>query len=380
VCSGSFRFEQPDLTHSLYDAAVKVSPGFEIVLGISITTLNRWRNCSLDALQNARGYYASMGGGVLPENISTHPYYACPELHRAVAPAILRAIDSLTSIYSFFGQHAPIKRRYCFELAGRPHVDPSQKLTEWRTFLKTKVGRVPPTTYSARKRGYVFAGSSRKNLLMARSIVEVMRSHGSTLPAEFWIDPVDEDSPSILPGECQQALELSGLECRYMCEISEVMLYFPLCHPNWGHSPYQSKLIAIKYSSFEQVFFLDNDVLPLKSMDFMFFTPQFVKYGAIFWADALPAQPGFPWGLEIAEVIGVNWSHPIPDEYKQYLSPLCSAQIMIDKGKFWQELSLATYLNLDTTLCYRVMHGDKDIFAAAWMVSSLADLQNCQNF
>jgi alpha-N-acetylglucosamine transferase len=125
----------------------------------------------------------------------------------------------------------------------------------------------------------------------------------------------------------------------------------------------------MKYSSFEQVFFLDNDVVPLKSMDFMFFTPQFSKHGAIFWADALPAQPGFPWGLEVAEAIGVDWSHPVPDDYQQYLSPLCSAQIMVDKGKFWQELSLATYLNLDTTLYYRVMHGDKDIFAAAWMVS-----------
>jgi hypothetical protein len=373
LCSGSVRFEQSDLTHSLYDAAVKISPGFELVLGISNHTLQSWRNCSLNALHDARECYATMGGGILPETISTHPHHVCPELHRVVAPAIMRAIDSLTSIYSFFGQHAPIKSRYCFEVTGRPPVKPSQKLTEWRTFLRDKVDRVPPAIYRTRKRGYVFAGSSRKNLLMARSIVDVLRSFGSTLPAEFWIDPVDESIPQISSDECQQAFVLSGLECRYMCEISEVELYFPLCHPDWGISPYQSKLIAIKYSSFEQVFFLDTDIVPLKSMDFMFSTPQFLKYGAIFWADALPAQPAFPWGLDVADAIGVNWSHPVQDEYKQYLSRLCSAQVMIDKVRFWREVSLATYLNLDTTFYYRVLHGDKDIFAAAWMVSTKAE-------
>ena len=279
----------------------------------------------------------------------------------------------MTKIYGFFGQEARIKQRHCFESAGRPLVNPSEKLIEWRTFYKSNsaAGSAPPKIYASKKRGYVFAGSSRKHLLMARSIVDVMRSHGSVLPAEFWIDPVDEDSPQISQHVCQEAFALSGLQCRYMCEISEVQLYFPLCHPDWGSPPYQSKLIAIKYSSFEQVFFLDNDIVPLKSMDFMFSTTQFIKYGAIFWADALPSQPRFPWGPDVAEAIGVNWSERVPDQYKQYVSPLCSAQIMIDKGKFWRELSLATYLNLDTTFYYRVMHGDKDIFAAAWLVSTM---------
>ncbi len=372
LCNLPVRFKLSDLTHSLYDAAVRVSPRFEFALGISSTTLQRWRNCSLNALQDAREYYARAGGGILPENVSAHPNDACPELHRVVAPTILRSIDSLQSSYKLFGQGAGISRHYCFESAGRPHVKPYEKFREWRTFLKDKVGRVAPALYTARKRGYVFSGSSRTSLLMARSIVDVMRSYGSTLPSEFWIDPGDEYTLEISSDDCQQAFVLSGLECRYMCEISDMTLYFPLCHPDWGMPPYQSKLIAIKYSSFEQVFFLDNDILPLKSMDFMFSTPQFKKYGAIFWADFLRDQPQFPWGYDVAEAIGVSWSLPVPDEFKQYLAPLCSGQIMIDKGKFWQELSLATYMNLDTTFYYRVMFGDKDIFAAAWMVSLMA--------
>ena len=116
---------------------------------------------------------------------------------------------------------------------------------------------------------------------------------------------------------------------------------------------------------------MDNDIVPLKSMDYMFSTAQFIQYGAIFWAEFLPEQHHFPWVPDVAEAIGVNWSFPLPDQLKHFVSPLCSAQIMIDKGRFWQELSLATYLNLNTTFFYRDMHGDKDIFAAAWMVSPI---------
>jgi hypothetical protein len=372
-CSRPIQFEPSDVTHSLFDAAVKVSPGFQFVLSISNATLKSWRDCSVEALKKARSYYAQAGGGILPENIYTRPYDSCPQLHKAVAPVILSAIQSITKILRFFGHNALIKQQYCYEAAGRPHVNPSEKLIEWRTFMKRHDNSraVAPAIYTSVKRGYVFSGSSTQNLLMARSIVDVLRSHGSVLPAEFWIDPVDADTPHISPDECRLASVFSGLQCRYMCEISEVQLYFPLCHPNWRYSPYQSKLIAIKYSSFEQVFFLDNDIVPLKSMDYMFSTSQFIKYGAIFWAEFLPEQPSFPWVHEVAEAIGLNWSFPLQDQLKHYVSPLCSAQIMIDKGKFWRELSLAMYLNLDTTFFYRVMHGDKDIFAAAWMVSPI---------
>lgn len=364
-------FDHSDVTHSLFDAAVNFSPGFEFVLGLPQSTISSWRQCSIEALRNAREYYSKLGGGVLPANVSSHPSDVCPALHMVVAPVVAAAIESMSRIVRFFGFNAGIKQQHCFESTGRPVVNPFDKLKEWRTFLKNRVDThkgVPPK-YASSKRGYVFAGSTTQHLLMARSIVDVLRSYGSTLPAEFWVDRVEVDSPRVSQEECHHAFIRSGLRCRFMCEISDVQLYFPLCHPD-GITPYQAKLIAIKYSSFEQVFFLDNDVVPLKSLDFMFSTPQFIHRGAIFWAEALPAQPAFPFGHDVAQSMGVQISHPVPEQYKSYVSPLCSAQIMVDKSRFWRELSLATYLNLDTTLYYRVMHGDKDIFAAAWLVKT----------
>jgi hypothetical protein len=364
-------FDHSDVTHSLFDAAVNYSPGFQFVLGLPQATISSWRQCSMEALRNAREYYSKLGGGVLPANVSSHPSDVCPALHMAVAPVVAAAIQSMTRIVRFFGFDAGIKQQHCYESNGRPVVNPFEKLKEWRSFLKNRVDtrKGVPQQYASSKRGYVFAGSTTQHLLMARSIVDVLRSYGSALPAEFWVDRVEVDSPRVSQEECHHAFTRSGLRCRFMCEISDVQLYFPLCHPD-GLTPYQSKLIAMKYSSFEQVFFLDNDVVPLKSLDFMFSTPEFIHRGAIFWADALPAQPAFPFGLEVAQSIGVQISHPVPEQYKSYVSPLCSAQIMVDKSRFWRELSLATYLNLDTTLYYRVMHGDKDIFAAAWLVTT----------
>ncbi len=110
---------------------------------------------------------------------------------------------------------------------------------------------------------------------------------------------------------------------------------------------------AILHSSFEEVLLLDADNCPVRDPAFLFDTPEYAKYGAIFWPDFGRFAPE----REVWAAAGIAFRDEPEFE---------SGQIVVNKRRCWKALNVAMHLNEYSDWWYRLIHGDKDTFHLAW--------------
>lgn len=114
------------------------------------------------------------------------------------------------------------------------------------------------------------------------------------------------------------------------------------------------KSLAIKYSNFKEILYLDADNVCTTDPEFLFNIYEYKKYGSIFWPDYWHTDPN----NQIWEIMRVR-----PNNMKEQES----GQILINKERCWRELNLATYLNENFHIYYNFLLGDKDTFKFSWM-------------
>merc|ERR1711935_459194 len=112
------------------------------------------------------------------------------------------------------------------------------------------------------------------------------------------------------------------------------------------------KAIALVYSDFEQVLFLDADNFAARNPDELFETAEYKETGALFWPDYMALENNDMW-----EVTGTKYTPSYAQE---------SGQMLIHKGAHWKSLLLAAYFNLRHEFYYTLVSGDKDTFQFAW--------------
>ena len=138
-------------------------------------------------------------------------------------------------------------------------------------------------------RGIVILAGGRFSSVATVSIAILRRSHGSSLPVEVWMPHDTEDD--VLWIDDMRNL---GVSIRYLSEYAPMGSLLDWVNPMaWAKkqrpwNPYQWKIMALLFSSFEEILFLDADSVPAVKSERIFETEAYHSTGAVIWPDYWP--------------------------------------------------------------------------------------------
>lgn len=153
----------------------------------------------------------------------------------------------------------------------------------------------------------------------------MLREAGSTLPVEVWIwDRSEWEEPV-----CDDIYPAFGAKCMIMADHYPANVDQPF-HPG---DTFTFKSLAMLFSSFEQILFLDNDCFPVNNPDSLFLTKPFTIAGIVLWPDYWASTASKYW-YEIVQ-------RPIPDVTERASTE--SGQILLNKATHAGLLVLAHF-------------------------------------
>lgn len=124
------------------------------------------------------------------------------------------------------------------------------------------------------------------------------------------------------------------------------------------------KPFSILRSRFAEVLWIDCDNVPIRNPAFLFDDPEYLSKGSLFWRDVSGVDRSLRWhpGSPVWDAFGVPYNDG--EEFE-------TGQLLIDKRKCWQELGLTIHYNREAETYYQFVHGDKDTFRFAWLVTHI---------
>ena len=171
--------------------------------------------------------------------------------------------------------------------------------------------------------------------------IRLLRHLGCTLPIQVWYL-----GPRELNAEMKALLVPYGVEC---IDATKVRRQHPCRILNgWELKPY-----AIKHCGFQEVLLLDADTLVASEPSFLFDTPQYQESGALFWPDVVHPNPE----NQIWKITGVACGSE-PEFH--------GGQILINKARCWEALSLCLWYNEHSDFYYQYLYGDKETYHIAF--------------
>lgn len=241
-----------------------------------------------------------------------------------------------------------------------------------------------------RERGIVTVGGGKYSLL-SYSMIRVLREHGSQLPVEVLIPPQDEGDDHY----CDSVLPALNARCVFMRDLLPASVA-----SNWHFKQYQIKSVALLFSSFKKIIFIDADNYPVKNVDLLFESDVFATTGLVLWPDMWRrlTPPAFYRLAHVDVDLSTRVRHLGDDvsPVSQYQKPDADAaynrahvplhdldgtvsdptsetgQLVLDKVRHFDTLLLAFYYNLYGQDWYYYMfsqgtsgQGDKETFAMA---------------
>ncbi|KAG1697822.1 hypothetical protein DVH05_015776 [Phytophthora capsici] len=191
-----------------------------------------------------------------------------------------------------------------------------------------------------------------KLLQSVHATVRLLREYGCKLPIEMWFLEKEMGAAPLGYSRILQSLE-KDYGPIIMKGITDNLVV-----------GFASKVYALAHSELDQILFLDADNAPVKDPTYLFDTPEFVKFGSVFWPDFwTPSNTIFNIKAEslIWELVGT----PFVDMFEQE-----SGQLLIDRKRTTVAMHVAQFLamreprHLETL---RLLYGDKDLFRLAWL-------------
>lgn len=167
-------------------------------------------------------------------------------------------------------------------------------------------------------RGIVMVAGGRYSEYSATTL-GMLRLLGSRLPVEVWLkNSIEEEE-----GWCDELAE-EGISCRYMSDYLGEMTAFV--------HPYQYKIAAMYFSSFEEMLFLDSDSIPVKNPDSVFNAPAYQDTGIVLWPDYWGSTES-PW---LPYIIGESSeeTQSVPN-----ITTVDSGQMLWDKKRHWKVIT-----------------------------------------
>jgi len=165
---------------------------------------------------------------------------------------------------------------------------------------------------------------------------------------------------------------------RFFARTPEVTCIAPRAPPKamaqfYGGKKFNYKPLALLDSSFDEVLFLDADVLPLHPVEHLFDVCEYQRTGALFMPDLYGAAcEGFSWGPNTAvcgqsawpghamwQLVGAPWAPkwPLAQEFE-------SGVMLVDKRRHERALKLTSHF-LESDTVAKLLFGDKDAFKFA---------------
>jgi len=208
-------------------------------------------------------------------------------------------------------------------------------------------------SYNSNTRGIVTTCGSKDLGFLAISL-RMLRFTGSTLPVEVFLVSVDDYNVTF----CEDLYPQLNARCILMADVLNGNKY----DRKIEIKTYQFKIIAMLFSSFEEILFLDADNIPVSNPDVLFTSEPFKETGMITWPDF--------W----AETVSPLYFMILEEEIPNHLTRVsCEAgQLLISKKTHEKSLLLAAYYNYyGPTHYYRIFsqngpgEGDKETFVIA---------------
>lgn len=192
-------------------------------------------------------------------------------------------------------------------------------------------------------RGIVICAGGARMFTCAWICIGMLRHLGCTLPVEVW-----HLGPKELGAPMRGLLNEVGAEAIDAHEVAKR-------HAVRRLGGWELKSYALLNSRFSEVLLLDADNVPVGDPTGLFDSAEFRTTGAVFWPDVLRLSRSNPiWAIARLEA--------------RDCASFESGQILLDKSKCWQALSLAHWMNQHSEEFYRIVHGDKDTFLIAWLM------------
>ncbi len=207
----------------------------------------------------------------------------------------------------------------------------------WQNHLK-QLKPYPEAEFSGK--GIVIAAGGEFYLINAYVNLSVLRHLGCQLPVEIWYIGQNEYVPHLI-----EKLEGLGAHCR---DITEVFPY--------SIKGFEVKAHAILASSFQEVMLLDADNVALDDPEYLFYSTDYLKTGALFWPDSSTLKATNP----LFETLNLQPRDMRAQE---------SGQLIIDKARCWEALNLSVHMNKESHYYYEHIYGDKDTFQLGWLAT-----------
>ncbi|KAI8933421.1 hypothetical protein NX059_010036 [Plenodomus lindquistii] len=215
----------------------------------------------------------------------------------------------------------------------------------------------PKLPFAADTTGIVTTANAKYMPIFLVSL-RMLRRTGNQMPVEVFIDDWSKYEPIV----CDTVLPSLNARCIVMSNIYHSARH--IAQPDH----YQYKVLAILFSSFQHVLFLDSDAFPAYDPSVLFTTAPYTTHGLITWPDfwALTVSPHF---YHIAA---------IPEESFQSRLSSESGQLMINKETHRESLLMMVYYNYYGPDYYYTLlsqgapgAGDKETFVQAALAVGL---------
>ncbi|TVY71485.1 Alpha-1,2-mannosyltransferase MNN21, partial [Lachnellula suecica] len=221
-------------------------------------------------------------------------------------------------------------------------------------FLQQLRTKPPELDYEQGTKGIVTSAGGKYFPVLLVSL-RMLRRTGSTLPVEIFFKNREEYEELA----CEGLFKNLGAKCVVLSEmVGDFDLKFEFEH-------YQLKALAMLFSSFEEILFLDADNFPVRKPDELFEGSVYQEKGMVLWPDY--------WTCTSSPFL--NEVTALEEKVLQNRPTIEAGQVLVDKKKHGETLALAGYYNTyGETFFYRLLsqggpgEGDKETFAAAALV------------
>jgi alpha 1,2-mannosyltransferase len=196
-------------------------------------------------------------------------------------------------------------------------------------------------------RGLVIT-ATKLDLVNVPVLLKALQAEGFNLPVEIWYSgEVSSDIMDSLMASYGKLLIKNVANYASDADLQSTIT-------SQGEHGFQAKPLAILYSAFEEVLFLDADNIPMADPSALFRSSQYQTTGALFWPDFWRTATKNP----IWSILGVS-----PQGQEQE-----SGQILVDKRRTWGALNLAFFFAKDNTF-QKMINGDKEAFRLAFLAT-----------
>ncbi|CAF1463033.1 unnamed protein product [Adineta ricciae] len=197
----------------------------------------------------------------------------------------------------------------------------------------------------------------------AKVNLKMIQFTGTVLPVQIWYSSLEISNDMIID-LLEYVPKLSVSACCFESTQCQTLDTLWQLNPTYVFSPHMSgtllknfpyKPAAIISATFAEVLFLDCDSYLARDPEYLFqFDPMYVKFGALFFPDAMTSRQH----ISIWNLLNTTCAH---NELE-----LDSSAILVDKRRVWKGLYLTKLMNDKHTLFYQHTDGDKDTFRLAF--------------